>query len=146
MKNIARHALAVMALIAAALGQQQGDSLSASIEKAQALDREARQVCRIGDAAVQVNWEYAKKQARSAEQYEMKPVEVLNLIPINVMYVRGAIVADLADCAFLRNEQKIVLKLQSALWDLSDQEHRLLRKRIENRLLMDDIQAKQKEH
>ena len=144
MKHIARHALAVMALITAALGQEQGDSLSASIEKAQALVKEAQQVCHI-DAPAQFDWEYAKKQARRAEQFEMKPVDVLNAIPISVMYVRGAIVVDLADCAHLGN-QKMTLKLQSAIWDLSDQEHRLLRKRIENVLLMDEIQAKKKEH
>jgi hypothetical protein len=61
MQNIGRHAFAVMALITAAAGQQQGDSLSASIEKAQALDKEAQEVCHT--QPIQINWESSKRVA-----------------------------------------------------------------------------------
>src|SRR5258706_351155 len=129
MKNVATHVLAVMALITAAVGQQQGDSLSVVIEKAQALDKEAQQVRHT--QPIQFDWEYAKKQVRRAEQFEMKPVDVLNLIPISAMYVKGAIVRDLADCASLHS-LKMSLKLQSAIWDLDHSEQQLLQKRLEN--------------
>jgi len=145
-KDIARHALAVMALITAALGQQQGDSLSASIEKAQALDKEALRVCHA--VPVDINWQFSVDQARRAEQWEMKPADVLMSIQTDVMFVRGAIVVDLADCAHLQEPsgQKMTLKLQAAIWDLDHAEQQLLQKRLLNTLLMDEIQAKQKEH
>ena len=137
MKNVARHALAV-ALITASWGQELSDSLSASIEKAQALDKEARQVCQA--KPIQINWVSAKQDVRSAEQWEMKPSRVVSLIPTSVTFVRQVLVSDIAVCG--AQHQALTLKMLHASWDLDHAEQKLLEKRLLNTLLMDEIQAK----